>query len=151
MDPQPNSSVYVKNNRLILDTRGGVTVWLKKQLTGNILIEYKRKVLVDSGSNDRLSDLNNFWMASDPHNANLFTRHGVLEEYDSLQLYYAGIGGNSNRTTRFRKYLGNGQLPLLQEYTDSEYLLKANQEYIISIVVKDGTTQFLVDNKLFFT
>src|SRR5882724_10387450 len=85
MDPQPNSSVYVKNNRLILDTRGGVTVWLKKQLTGNILIEYKRKVLVDSGSNDRLSDLNNFWMASDPHNANLLTRHGVLEEYDSLQ------------------------------------------------------------------
>src|SRR6266700_1209080 len=129
--PLPYSSVYVKDGQLVLDTRGGVTVWLKQLLTGNILIEYKRKVLMDTGRNDRLSDLNNFWMATDPHKTDFFTRHGVLEEYDSLQLYYVGMGGNSNRTTRFRKYTGNGELPLLQEYTDSVHLLQPNREYNI--------------------
>jgi len=149
--PQPPSSVYTKNGKLVLDTKGGVTVWLKKLLKGNILIEYKRKVLVDTGANDRLSDLNNFWMATDPSNSNLFTRHGVLEEYDSLLLYYVGMGGNSNRTTRFRKYLGNGQLPLLKEYTDPSHLLKANHEYTITIIIENGVTQYFADGELYFS
>src|SRR5690349_2226170 len=82
--PLPNSTVYTKDGQLILDTKGGVTVWLNKKLSGDIRIEYRRKVLIDTGANDRLSDLNTFWMASDPRNKNLFTRNGVLESYDSL-------------------------------------------------------------------
>src|SRR5687768_14374155 len=116
--PQPASSVYLQNGHLVLDTKGGVTVWLNKKLSGNIRIEYTRRVLVDTGRNDRLSDFNTFWMASDPRNPNLFTRNGLLEAYDSLQLYYVGQGGNTNSTTRFRKYEGMGQRTLLQEYKD---------------------------------
>jgi rhamnogalacturonan endolyase len=149
--PEANSSVYPVKGTLMLDTKGGVTVWLNKLLTGNIVIEYKRKVLVRDGINDRLSDLNSFWMAADPRNANLFTRKGVLEEYDSLRLYYVGMGGNTNKTTRFRKYTGSGERRLIQEYTDSAHLLVANKEYTIRIIVKDGITQYLADDVVYFT
>jgi rhamnogalacturonan endolyase len=148
--PLPDSKVTVNNGKLVLDTKGGVTVWLNKLLAGNIFIEYKRKVIIAGGVNDRLSDFNQFWMATDPRNKNLFTRNGVLEAYDSLQLYYIGMGGNTNKTTRFRKYEGTGEKKLLQEYTDSSHLLQANKEYHIAIVVRNGLTQYFVDDVLYF-
>jgi rhamnogalacturonan endolyase len=150
MAPEPNSSVYTQDHKLVLDTKGGVTVWLNQLLEKNIRIEYDRKVVMAGGVNDRLSDLNNFWMAIDPRNKNLFTRNGVLESYDSLQLYYVGMGGNSNRTNRFRKYEGNGERRLLQEYTDTAHLLQANKVYHIAIVVKNGVTSFWVDGQCYF-
>jgi rhamnogalacturonan endolyase len=149
--PQPHSTVYTKNGQLVLDTKGGVTLWLNKPLQGNILIEYTRTVLVDSGINDRLSDLNQFWMSSDPRNTNLYTRKGVFEEYDSLSLYYVGMGGNSNSTTRFRKYQGDGQKPLVQEYLDKDHLLQPNKTYHIQTIVLNGVTQFIVDGIVYFT
>ncbi|GGH75765.1 rhamnogalacturonan endolyase [Filimonas zeae] len=148
--PQPRSSVYIEKGRLILDTKGGVTVWLNVPLTGNYAIEYDRTVLMDSGVNDRVSDLNQFWAASDPHNANLFTRNGVLESYDSLQLYYVGMGGNTNKTTRFRKYPGTGERTLLQEFTDAMHLLQANKTYHVKTVVENGTTGFWIDGERYF-
>lgn len=148
--PLPNSTVYVKNGQLFLDTPGGVTVWLNKRLKGNIRIEYSRKVIVDSGVNDRLSDLNSFWMASDPRSKNLFTRNGVLESYDSLKMYYVGMGGNTNSTTRFRKYQGNGEKTLLQEYKDKLHLLNANKEYHITIEVTNGVVRYIVNGETFF-
>jgi rhamnogalacturonan endolyase len=90
-------------------------------------------------------------MAQDPLNPNLFTRNGVLESYDSLKLYYAGMGGNTNSTTRFRKYEGNGTRTLLQEYKDADHLLKKDKEYKITIIVKDGVSSYFVDDVLYFT
>ncbi|SFD89856.1 hypothetical protein SAMN05518672_103762 [Chitinophaga sp. CF118] len=150
MVPGPHSSVYTDHGKLVMDTKGGVTVWLNLRLRGNIKIEYKRKVLVDGKENDRLSDLNQFWMAEDPRNQNLFTRTGVLEQYDSLQLYYVGMGGNTNSTTRFRKYEGNGTRTLLQEYKDADHLLQKGKEYKITIIVKDGVSSYWVDDVLYF-
>lgn len=149
IDPQPRSEVYVHNGELILDTKGGVTMWLDKLLGGNIQIEYTRKVFMEGNENDRLSDFNQFWMASDPARENLFTRSGKFEEYDSLQLYYVGVGGNWNETTRFRKYR-NGIRTLLQEYTDSDHLLEANKSYQVKTIVKDGTTSFWIDGERYF-
>ena len=149
--PEPESRVYTQNNKLILDTKGGVTVWLNKLLKGNFIIEFDRKVIVADGKNDRLSDMNMFWMAKDTRNPELFTRNGILKEYDSLQLYYVGMGGNTNSTTRFRKYEGNGERTLLQEYTDAGHLLKPNKNYNIKIEVLDGTTSFWVDGICYFT
>ncbi len=145
-----NSSVSVKDGKLMIDVAKGCTVWLNRKLEGNYIIEYKRKVIVDGGKNDRLSDLNQFWMASDPTRQNLFTRTGIFEEYDNLCLYYVGMGGNSNRTTRFRKYHGNNQKPLLFEYTDQQHLLQANTEYLITTVVCNGLTSFFVNGTPFF-
>jgi Domain of unknown function (DUF6250) len=145
---QANSEIVASSNgKLLIDTYGGATIWYKKQLHGNIRIVYKRKVIVDGGKNDRLSDLNNFWMATDPHKK-MFTRQGSFAEYDSLNMYYMGMGGNYNTTTRFRKY-SNGDKKIISEYTDSLHLLKANKEYLIEIVVKDGMTSFSVDGQIF--
>lgn len=149
MDALDSSSVYVKNNALILDTKGGVTVWLNQKLEGNFEIEYTRKIIMDQGRNDRLSDMNQFWMATDPTTPNLFTRKGKFDEYDNLSLYYAGIGGNYNSTTRFRKY-HQGERTLLKEETTQAKLLKANHEYKIKTVVKNGTTSVWVDGELYF-
>ena len=148
--PSSASKVYTKRGQLFLDTKGGVTVWLNKRLSGNIRIEYSRKVLVDTGANDRLSDLNTFWMATDPLNKHLFTRNGVLESYDSLRMYYVGMGGNTNTTTRFRKYQGNGQRTLLKEYKDSGHLLTANKEYRIIVEVIANRVRYAVNDEIFF-
>lgn len=109
MEPLPNSRVFTQDNKLVLDTKGGVTVWYNQVLTGSYEILFKRKVMVANGKNDRLSDLNVFWLAKSPNNSNIFTRTGKFEDYDSLNMYYVGMGGNTNTTTRFRKYEANVQ------------------------------------------
>ena len=149
--PSPTSTVAIKNGKLVIDVPGGATVWLNKKLSGNLLIEYKRKVILDKGPNDRLSDLNQFWMANDPKNKNLFTRTGVFAQYDSLLLYYVGFGGNTNSTTRFRKYNGKGERVLLTDLTDKPHLLEPNKEYSIKITVYNGLTKFFVDDVEYFS
>lgn len=77
-------------------------------------------MVAEGGPNDRLSDLNAFWMATDPAapggDALAKVRTGKFEDYDDLVLYYVGQGGNSNSTTRFRRYTGRaGDRPLLPE------------------------------------
>ncbi|MGS2762645.1 DUF6250 domain-containing protein [Sinomicrobium sp. M5D2P9] len=145
----PNSGISVLQNKLIIDVDKGATVWFREKLSGNILIEYRRKVVIDGNGNDRLSDLNQFWMASDPNNTDMFTRTGIFSEYDSLSLYYFGMGGNYNSTTRFRKYTGNGERKLLMDTNDKDKLLKTNQEYHIKITVYNGTTKVFVNDREF--
>jgi rhamnogalacturonan endolyase len=144
-------SVVVADNSLVIDVNGGTTVWFNKKITGNVYIEYKRKVVMANEKNDRLSDLNTFWMANDPARKNLFTRSGNFQEYDSLLLYYVGIGGNTNSTTRFRKYDGKGDRKLLAEYLDADHLLQPNKEYTVGITVYDGKTRFSVDGTEYFS
>jgi rhamnogalacturonan endolyase len=145
----PESKVEILDGKLVVDVNGGTTVWLNKKLKGDIRIEYYRKVIVDNGINDRLSDLNQFWMASDPRNNNLFTRSGLFHEYDSLSLYYFGFGGNTNTTTRFRKYTGDGRRVLIHDLKEQKFLLEANKTYKIEIVVYKGTTKVLIDGQEF--
>ncbi len=147
----PNSEVGTKNGKLVINVDHGATVWFNKKLSGNVLIEYHRKVIMNYGQNDRLSDLNQFWMATDPRQENVFTRSGTFSEYDSLRLYYAGIGGNSNSTTRFRKYLGDGERTLLFDFQDKDHLLKPNKTYLIQLVVYNGTTKVFVDGDQYFS
>lgn len=145
----PGSSVYAKNNELIMDTKKGVTVWLDTLLKGDIALEFDRTVWVDNGPNDRLSDMNMFWMATDAQGKKPFGRNGVFESYDSLTLYYAGIGGNTNKTTRFRMYKG-GNKPLLQERNNPGQLLVKNKTYHITITVKNNTTALWIDDECYF-
>lgn len=140
----------IMNGQLQLDTEGGITVWYKIELKGNILIEYDRTVLMEGGKHDRLSDLNQFWMATDPQQK-MFKRKGGFREYDSLQMYYVGMGGNYNTTTRMRRYDGSGSLQIVGEYTDSNHLLKPNKKYHIQIKVENGTSDFIVDGETFFS
>lgn len=146
------SEVYARDGKMIVDVGGGTTVWFKELIKHkNVLIQYNRKVIMNNGKNDRLSDLNQFWMANDPEDTDLFTRSGSFAEYDSLSMYYAGIGGNRNTTTRFRKYLGNGDRKLIHDLTEKQYLLEPNKTYFIQILVLEGLTKLFVDGSEMFS
>lgn len=155
VEQMPGGSVEVKNSKLEINDVGGCTVWLKEKFTGSILIEYDVFLIQNGGLNDRVSDLNCFWMASDPkHKDNLFvdskSRGGKFTNYNGLQLYYMGVGGNDNRTTRFRRYVGNGERPLLPEHdlSDSKFMLEPNKAYHIKLIAHHGTIQYYRDNVL---
>jgi rhamnogalacturonan endolyase len=66
-------------------------------------------------------------------------------------MYYVGMGGNTNTTTRFRRYDGKGEKRLLAEYLDKAHLLEGNREYAVRITVADGFTSFAVDGETVFS
>jgi hypothetical protein len=146
----PATAAYVSGGALVLDAQLGLTVWYKKRLSGHYAIEYTRTVLVEGQPHDRLSDNNMFWLAQ-LDDAAPFTRSGVLADYDAVPMYYAGIGGNTNTTTRFRRYDGTGARILLQEYLTAPYLLVANHPYKIRIVVDGAGTSVSVDGQQYFS
>jgi len=145
-----NDVCTIVNGQLQLNSEAGVTLWYKNELKGNLVIEYDRTIVMDSGKYDRLSDLNQFWMATDPQQK-MFTRQGGFREYDSLQMYYVGMGGNYNTTTRMRRYDGKGTLQIIKEYTDSAHLLKPNKKYHIQIKVEKGVSSFSVNGEMYFS
>ena len=147
---KPGNVVANRAGRLLMDVDSGATVWLDKPLSGNLLIRFTRRVVVAGGKNDRLSDLNVFWMARDLGRDNLFTRSGKFEDYDDLAMYYVGIGGNHNTTTRLRRY-GDGARALVGEHTDAAHLLAPNRDYRIEIALYDGCTRVRVDGADWFT
>lgn len=147
---QDTAGFFITDGQLRLDTETGITCWYKNELSGNILIEYDRTVVVNGGKHDRLSDLNQFWMVTDPQNK-MFTRKGGFREYDSMQMYYVGMGGNYNTTTRMRRYDGSGNLLIVGEYKDSFHLLVPNKKYHIMIVVNKGESKFIVDGNEYFS
>ena len=92
----------------------GCTVWFKQQITGPAADRIRgHRSLQAGGENDRVSDLNCFWMARDSRSPDdLFATHrsGKFADYNPLKCYYVGLGGNSNTTTRFRRYIGDAHV-----------------------------------------
>ncbi|MEQ9744528.1 DUF6250 domain-containing protein [Pectobacterium actinidiae] len=148
-DPD-RTAIQTTPERLTLESAAGLTIWLDAPLSSTYRIAFTREILVADRPYDRVSDLNQFWAARDLHHSNLFTRYGKLNEYDSLNLYYVGMGGNWNSTTRFRYYDGHGERLLLGEYTDAAHLLRPNHRYRIVIEVDRRETRFWVDDVLYF-
>lgn len=143
------NAVQFRDGQMELDSEGGLTVWYREKLKGDIRISFDRMVVMEGGPHDRLSDLNQFWMANDPGDQ-LFKRTGGFREYDSLLMYYVGMGGNYNKTTRMRRYDGRGTLEMVGEYTDSAHLLKPNHWYHIDIITRKGINSFIVDGVKYF-
>jgi|GEM_PF-967901 len=143
-----NSSVEVSNGALEITAGAGTTVWFTPELEGNLLIEYDVTMIDDGGPYDRVSDLNQYWMASDTDKP-----EWLGDLHDGLVRYYVGMGGNGNSTTRFRKMtaVGNEVVDsLLGEYTDDAHLLSGAGPYHIEIVGFDGLVQFRVNGEVFF-
>lgn len=145
------------DGKLELDVPGGCTVWYTKPFSSPCMIEYDVVVIGNGGENDRVSDLNCFWLANDPSSPddmfkNSAKRGGKFSNYDSLALYYAGIGGHNNTKTRFRRYSGNGERPLLDEHdlTAQKYLITPNVLSHIRIIAYDNFTQYYRDGELIF-
>ncbi len=134
-------------------TSAGLSLWWDEPVQMPCVIAYRACVVVGGGVCDRLSDLNCFWMASEPPAGTSPLTHaarrgGRFAESYRLQCYYVGYGGNHNTTTRFRRYVGDTlavadaacRPPVLVEYTDRGRLLRPNHWYDIRLTVEpEGT------------
>lgn len=154
VEQMPGGTVKARDGCLEIDDKGGCTVWLKQKLTAPVEITYDIVVLAKDGPNDRVSDVNCFWMATDPRVKGMPAgRSGRFEDYDSLKTYYVGMGGNENTTTRFRRYPGDGTRPLLPQHDlrDVKFLLQPNRTYRLKIFARDGVAEFWRDDQLIFS
>lgn len=137
----------------------GLTLWRKEKMKAGMTVEYDACVVDEGQEGDRLSDMNCFWLASDPNAKDLWARatwrSGIFVRCYTLQMYYLGYGGNHNTTTRFRRYEGDEagvedatkRPAILKEYTDADHLLKANHWYHVKIESKMGHTRFFIDGE----
>ena len=145
------SSMKIIDGKLDVNSSVGATIWFKEKLSGNLMITYDETLIDASGVNDRVSDMNAFWMATDPAKTDgMIKRDGKFSSYDNLNLYYAGIGGHYNKFTRFRKYNSDSEKPVLKEYTDAAHLLVGNKKYSIKIIVNNGLIQYYLNDELFW-
>ena len=142
-----------------VDAPRGLSLWYARPLEGPVAIEFEALAVSEGGPNDKVSDLNAFWMASEADGGSppARGRSGAFGEYDTLQTYYVGIGGNRNSTTRFRRYVGQpGNRPLLpgHDLADAETLLVPNRWTRIRLIAdgrriaveRDGRPLFALDD-----
>lgn len=157
IEQQPNGKVNIENGKMEITDAKGCTVWFKNKLERNLKISYSVTNIDNNGPYDRVSDMNCFWKANDPKHSNNFFkeseyRAGHFPNYHHLKLYYVGYGGHDNSKTRFRRYDGNKDRPLLPEHdlTDTKYMIIANKKMYIEIVVKDNYTSYKRDGEIIF-
>ncbi len=139
-----------------IDTPAGITVWLDRELIGPVEITFDATAVSADGPNDQVSDLNVFWMA---RNADGTTpvhakpRSGRFAEYNDLLTYYAGLGGNRNTTTRFRRYIGDLQVrPLLPEHdlSAADAMLVPNRRQTLTLIAAGTRIEFRRDGRPLF-
>jgi hypothetical protein len=155
VEQMPGGTVTTRGDTLVIDDAAGCTVWLRRRLTAPVEISYDITPISRGGPHDRVSDVNCFWMATDPASPDTppAPRSGKFEDYDSLRTYYVGMGGNYNTTTRFRRYAGAGTKPLLPQHdlSDPKFLLQPNKTYHVRIVARDGVAEYWRDGEKLFT
>jgi hypothetical protein len=157
IEAERGGSLAAANRVFDIDVPGGATIWFRQELHAPAMIEYRVRAISAGGRNDRVSDLNTFWMANDaraPGRIFDVERSGAFSEYDWLIGYYVGMGGNSNTTTRFRRYVGRpGDRPLLPQHDlrTRDVLVTPNREARIRIVTEQGRVQYFRDGLLIFS
>ncbi len=155
IEQAPGGSVQIRNGVLEIDDAAGCTVWFKHKLSSPVAIEYDVEVVSEGGTNDRVSDLNCFWMAQDPANpddifAQSRQRGGSFGNYNPLRLYYVGYAANDNTTTRFRRYAGDGSKPLLPGHDLDLYKMTGGEKLHIKIVSDGAVNQYWVNGEKIF-
>jgi len=145
-------AVSIRDGVMEIDTEGGCTVWFREELRGPVMIRYDAVAVAEGGANDRVSDLNCFWMATDP-GAQPGTppraRSGAFADYDDLLAYYVGQGGNGNTTTRMRRYIGEAaNRPLLPQHDLSapEHMLRPNVRQTVTLVAAGPRIEYWRDD-----
>lgn len=152
-----DGKVLFSNEGLEIMDGSGCTVWFKHKLNQPLIIEYDVTMIDKGGEYDRVSDMNVFWLASDPKNLkDLFYsnhgRKGEFKQYDSLQLHYVGMGGHDNTRTRYRRYdgLGNKELEERHDLSHKEVLLEPNKTYTVRIETINNKTLFTRDGQIIY-
>ena len=158
VEQMPGGTVTGRGGALVIEDAAGCTVWFREKLTAPVAIDYDVTVVARGGPHDRVSDVNCFWMASDARSPDApfapgRARSGKFSDYDSLLTYYVGYGGNTNSTTRFRRYNGTAARPLLPEHDlkERKFLLEANRAYHLRLVARDGVAEFWRDGERIFS
>jgi len=151
------STIEIKNNKMEIAANRGCTIWFTKLLQEPLMITYDAVMIDEGGRLDRVSDLNCFFMATDPNDLkstfiNENALQGSLGDYNKLKLYYVGQGGRKNTTTRFRRYPGTGERPMLPEHDlrDKKYMLTGNTINHVKIIVYNNSIQYYRNNQLIF-
>ena len=150
---QEGGTVEVSGGMLHINVPRGATVWFTEKLEAPVMIVYEVTVVDEDGPNDRVSDLNCFWMATDSRNPeDLFAveRSGAFSDYDELYCYYVGYGGHTNTRNRFRRYIGEaGDRPLLPEhdFEDEDGFITPNERMQVVLTAFDGVAQYFMDGE----
>lgn len=154
IEAEQGARISVRDGVLDVDVPGGATLWFKRELHAPVTIEYEVMAVDEGGSNDRVSDVNAFWMATNRDGGSpLGQRGGRFEQYNNLLTYYVGIGGNSNSTTRMRRYVGEpDERPLLpaHDLNAPKTLLRANTWLKVTLIAGGKGAEVRRDGELLF-
>jgi len=158
VEQQPGGKVLFTDEGMEVMDSAGCTVWFKPELAGPVMVEYRITVVDRQGPYDRVSDMNVFWMATDPdHREDLFwtghERKGKFPQYHHLELYYVGCGGHDNTHTRFRRYNGNINRPLEEgnDLTSHDVLLTPNHTYTVQVLADGNKVEYIRDGKTIYS
>ncbi|MBC9031874.1 Tat pathway signal sequence domain protein [Sphingomonas sp. JC676] len=161
VEAQAQTTVTAQGGILDIDSAEGITLWFREPLVAPVTIEYDVLAVSEGGPHDAVSDVNAFWMATDPAapggSVLARRRSGTFADYDLIRTYYTGIGGNRNTTTRMRRYIGAaGNRPILPEHDRSDAAallvpnrwmhLRLNADAHGATVERDGVPLFRYDD-----
>ncbi|MBJ7882986.1 DUF6250 domain-containing protein [Gelidibacter salicanalis] len=157
IEQQPNGqTLFTEQGIEVIDAKG-CTIWFKNALEAPVKIAYDITIIDDGGAYDRVSDMNCLWMSNDPKHPDDFfkgsvERAGHFPNYHHFTGYYVGYGGHHNSKTRFRRYNGNVDRPLLPEHdlSDKQFMITANKKMHIEIIVKDNFTSYSRDGEVIY-
>jgi hypothetical protein len=149
--------IAAQDGALDVDVLAGVTLWFRQPLRGPVAIDFDVTAVSQGGANNAVSDVNCFWMATDARvpsgDIRARARSGAFADYDELRTYYAGIGGNRNTTTRFRRYIGKrDDRPLLPQHDLSAPtdMLVPNRRFHIRLIADGSRIELLRDGRTLF-
>ncbi len=155
--------VDFRNNTLeVLMPGRGATIWNKQEFSGNITITYNVKApsTYVSELGIAVRDINNFWHATHPDQAELIfddtIYDGAFPSYHTLNGYYTSIGGRDNTTTRMRRYPrmiaadAVSHISLTERDEQLPYLIQPDKMHFIQVVVFEDLVQYLVNGEVFY-
>ena len=155
IEAEKPASVAAREAVLDIVAPAGLTAWFKPELVGRIAITYQAMAVSEGGPFDRVSDLNAFWMAREVGGGSPLDhpRSGAFADYDTLETYYVGQGGNGNSTTRFRRYVGRaGERPLLprHDHAAPDEMLIPNRWTAVQLIADEGRIEYWSDGRRLF-
>ena len=155
IEAEKPATVQARDGVLDIVSPAGLTAWFKPELIGPVVIAYEAMAVSEGGPYDRVSDLNAFWMAREVGGGSPLdhARSGAFADYDTLETYYVGQGGNGNTTTRFRRYVGRpGERPLLprHDHATPDEMLTPNRWTSVRLVADGSRIEYWSDGRRLF-